>query len=527
MNEKGKNPGGSFVLAIDQGTTSTRAILFTHDGGIAAKAQLAITQFYPAAAWVEHDAEEIWDKTLSVVKAAMAEASATWQDIAAVGVTNQRETVVVWDKRTGKPLAPAIVWQCRRTEDRCQDLIEAGHLDEIRSRTGLTIDAYFSATKLAWILDEVPGIRALADEGHVLAGTIDSWLIWKLSEGRHHVTDPSNAARTMLFNIHRKAWDPWLLDLLDIPLSILPTVVPSSSVVAHLTTPELLGRTAQVNAIPIAGIAGDQQAALFGQLCFEPGMVKNTYGTGGFILLQTGQTALSSANQLITTVAWALGPGVAKQAGLQALASQTITNYALEGSVFNSGSTIQWLRDELGIIGSSKECDILAASVPDNGGAIIVPAFTGLGAPWWDMSARAAILGMTRATNKAHLCRATLEAIALSSADVVLAMAADSRQPLRRLRVDGGVAVSDLMLQFQADVLDVTIERPKVTETTAMGAAFLAGLAVGFWQDFGELEACWQVDRVFMPEKDAKWRSQQLDRWTQAVKSVRSFDARL
>lgn len=528
MAEAGKRvEAASYILTIDQGTTSTRAILFTREGRIAAKAQLPITQYYPHSAWVEHDASEIWAKTLEVIRMVMVDTMTKWEQIAAVGITNQRETVVVWDKETGEPVAPAIVWQCRRTEDRCQVLIDAGYLEAIRSRTGLEIDAYFSATKLAWILDEVPGVREKAEAGQVLAGTIDSWLIWKLSSGRSHVTDPSNAARTMLFNIYRKEWDPWLLDLLNIPQSILPQVVPSAAVNSYITTAELMETTdPSFGLVPIAAIAGDQQAALFGQLCFEPGMVKNTYGTGGFILLQTGLTAMQSANHLITTVAWSLGPGVAKERGIKALASQTITNYALEGSVFNAGSTIQWLRDELGIISTSKECDELAATVPDSGGALIVPAFTGLGAPWWDMGARAAILGMTRATNKAHLCRAALEAIALSSADVVLAMAADSRQPLRNMRVDGGVAVSDLMLQYQADVLDVQIERPKITETTAMGAAFLAGLAVGFWKDVADLEACREVDRVFLPEKDQKWRSRQLDRWTQAVKSVRAFDAR-
>lgn len=517
----------SYILTIDQGTTSTRAILFTRAGRIASKAQVAITQHYPQLAWVEHDAMEIWEKTVDVIRQALADVEASWDQIAAIAVTNQRETVVVWDKRTGQPVAPAIVWQCRRTEDRCQALIDAGHLDEIRRRTGLEVDAYFSATKLAWILDEVESVREAADAGHILAGTIDTWLIWKLTEGQVHVTDPSNAARSMLFNIYQKSWDPWLLELLDIPANILPRVVPSAAVHSHLTASELIDKKdPSYGHVPLAAIAGDQQAALFGQLCFEPGMIKTTYGTGGFILLQTGQTAMQSANHLITTIAWSLGPGIAKARGLTALASQNITNYALEGSVFNAGSTIQWLRDELGIIEQSSDCDRLAASVEDSGGVMIVPAFTGLGAPWWDMGARAAILGMTRASNKAHLCRAALESVALSTADVVLAMAADSQQPLRHMRVDGGVAVSDLMLQYQADILDVRIERPKITETTALGVAFLAGLAVGFWDDIGVLEACWETDRVFLPEKDAKWRSRQLDRWTQAVKSVRSFDAR-
>ncbi len=510
MGQENDLQSKSFIMAIDQGTTSTRAILFDHDGSIVAKANRAITQHYPAHAWVEHDASEIWQKTKDVMEEVLILAAATWQDVAGIGVTNQRETVVVWDKRTGEPIHPAIVWQCRRTEAICRDLIEAGHQGEIRDRTGLEIDAYFSATKIAWILDHVEGARTLAGEGHLLAGTIDSWLIWNLSGRTSHITDVSNAARTMLFNIYQLRWDPYLLDLIRVPINILPKVVASSGVYASST-----------QGIPIAGIAGDQQAALFGQACFEPGMVKNTYGTGGFILLQTGQAPMESAHRLITTVAWQVGGGVAKDRGFEALASQAVTNYALEGSVFNAGSTIQWLRDELGIISTSAECDKLALSVEDSGGITIVPAFTGMGAPWWDMKARGAILGMTRATNKAHLCRAALEAIALQSADVVLAMAADSRQGLRTLRVDGGVSVSDPMLQYQADILDVTIERPVITETTALGAAYLAGLAVGFWQSLDEVKSKWQLDQQFKPQKDRKWRARELDRWTKAVRSVR------
>ncbi len=510
MDNEDKRDKAGYVLAIDQGTTSTRAMLFTHGGEVAAKAQQAITQHYPASGWVEHDAMEIWEKTVRVVLEALREAGASWSDVKAVGVTNQRETVVVWDRISGKPLAPAIVWQCRRTEERCRQLIDAGLTEDIRSRTGLEVDAYFSATKLAWILDEVPGTREAAGEGRLLAGTIDSWLIWNLSGGEKHVTDVSNASRTMLYNIYQMQWDPWMLALLNIPVSILPAVVPSSGPLANLTCAELISKDDPFyGKVRIAGIAGDQQAALFGQTCFEPGMIKNTYGTGGFILLQTGESPMPSKQQLITTAAWQFESGE--------------THYALEGSVFNAGSTIQWLRDELGIISKSSECDELAAMVPDSGGVVIVPAFTGMGAPWWDMSARAAVLGLSRGSNKAHLCRATLEAIALQSADLVLAMAADSRQELRTIRVDGGVAVSDLMLQYQADILDVKIQRPRITETTALGAAYLAGLAVGFWRDLDELKEAWILDKEFLAQKDRLWRSRELDRWTKAVRSVRYY----
>lgn len=499
-----------YVLSIDQGTTSTRAILFTHDGRIASQSQLPITQSYPASAWVEHDAEEILAKTLEVIRLAMAEAEASWADVASIGVTNQRETVVVWDKETGKPVAPAIVWQCRRTEARCRELIEAGLTEDIRSRTGLEIDAYFSATKFAWLLDEVPGCREAAEAGRLIGGTIDSWLIWHLSGRQAHVTDVSNASRTMLYNIHTRMWDPMLLELLDIPASLLPKVVKSSGIAAYLMNRELIREDDPLFCqVAVAGIAGDQQAALFGQACFRPGMIKSTYGTGGFVLMQSGPTAMRSEHNLITTAAW--------QAGDQAV------QYALEGSVFNSGSTIQWLRDELGIISRSSECDELAASVPDSGGVVIVPAFTGLGAPWWDMRARASILGLSRGSNKAHFCRAALEAIALQTADLILAMSADSREPLRTIRVDGGVAVSDLMLQYQADILDVKIQRPCVTETTALGAAYLAGLAVGFWQDQAELAYSWCLDKEFVAKKDSVWRSRELDRWTKAVRSVRYY----
>lgn len=519
-----KQAGGRYILAIDQGTTSTRAMLFSHDGQVVAKSSLGITQHYPQNGWVEHDAIEIWEKTVSVITQALKDASAAWSDIRAIGVTNQRETVVVWDRHSGQPVAPAIVWQCRRTEERCSQLIDAGLMAEIRSRTGLEIDAYFSATKLAWILDEVPGTRAAAVEGRLMAGTIDSWLIWNLSGRKEHVTDVSNASRTMLFNIHQLRWDPWLLELLNIPANILPGVVPSSGVVATLTNNDLISETdPYFGRVRIAGIAGDQQAALFGQTCFKPGMIKNTYGTGGFILLQTGETPMESQQHLITTTAWQIEGGAVRSGGIETAETQPLTQYALEGSVFNAGSTIQWLRDELGIIEKSSDCDVLAASVPDSGDVFIVPAFTGLGAPWWDMSARAAILGLSRGSNKAHICRAALEAIALQSADVVLAMAADSRQPLRTIRVDGGVSVSDLMLQYQSDLLDVKIQRPRITETTALGAAYLAGLAVGFWRNFEELEQAWLLDKEFTSQKDSVWRSRELDRWTKAVRSVRYY----
>ncbi|NJP40455.1 glycerol kinase GlpK [Oscillospiraceae bacterium HV4-5-C5C] len=509
-----------YILAIDQGTTSSRAILFDHDGRPVSQQQLAITQYYPQAGWVEHDADEIWSSVVSVCRNLLRQTGLGWPQIAAIGLTNQRETVVVWDARTGEPVSRAIVWQCRRTQDLCERLKARGCQAEIVRRTGLELDAYFSATKLAWILDQLPEGRERARRGELLAGTIDSWLVWKLSGGRSHVTDVTNAARTMLFNIHELAWDPWLLQLLDIPSELLPAVKPSSGIVAWLDSQELLtadlleGRGSSMTPVPIAGLAGDQMAALFGQACFEPGMVKNTYGTGGFILMQTGKVAVPSTHRLVTTLAWQLGPD-------QGATPQFPVNYALEGSVFNCGSTIQWLRDELGLIGTAHDCDVLAASVQDSGGVVLVPSFTGLGAPYWDMNARGVLMGLTRGSNKAHICRAALEAIAFQSADVCLAMAADSQQPLRTLRVDGGVSRSDLMLQFQADILGLTIQRSSVLETSALGAAYLAGLSTGFWNSLDEVSQAWHCEREFKPRMDRRQRSYELARWQQAVDTVR------
>lgn len=483
-----------YVVAIDQGTTSCRAILFDKQGAIVRTAQKEFNQFFPQSGWVEHDAEEIWETQLDVLRQAVK--SVPIADIAAIGITNQRETTVVWDKSTGKPLHPAIVWQCRRTSAMCDDLKRQGWEDRIRSKTGLVLDAYFSGTKLKWILDSNPHIREKAERGEALFGTIDTWLIWKLTEGRAHVTDVSNASRTMLLNIHTVQWDQEILRQLQIPEAMLPEVRSSSEVYGHTT---LLGEGA---GIAIAGAAGDQQAALFGQGCFAEGMAKNTYGTGCFVLKQTGEKPVMSQKGLITTIAWKLEDKV---------------YYALEGSVFNAGTVVQWLRDGLGLIRDAAETDALASSVEHTEGVYFVPAFTGLGTPYWQPDARGMITGLTRASSKAHIVRAALESIAYQSAEVLQVMEEESGIHLRELRVDGGAVRNNFLMQFQADVLGVTVVRPQVVETTALGAALLAGLAVGFWKDAAEIERLKEWGTGFAPQQDDAYRERQLAGWKQAV----------
>ncbi|MBS1130203.1 MAG: glycerol kinase [Proteobacteria bacterium] len=485
-----------FVLALDQGTTSARAILFGRQGDIHGVAQQEITQHYPQPGWVEHDAEEIWQAQLAVARAVLRDNGILAKQIVAVGMTNQRETTVLWDRSSGEPLHRAIVWQDRRTAGLCDELTAAGHAGLFRERTGLVLDAYFSGTKLKWLLDQIPGARSRAERGELAFGTIDSWLTWKLSGGRAHVTDPSNASRTLLFDIHRCCWDEELLALLDIPMALLPRIVDSSGEIATIAA-EWLGAE-----IPLSGIAGDQQAATFGQVCLQHGMAKNTYGTGCFLLMNTGQAPMASSHRLLTTIGWQ---------------RQGKTTYLLEGSVFMGGATVQWLRDGLGLISSADQIESLAASVADNGGVYLVPAHTGLGAPYWDPFARGALFGMTRGTTRAHIARAALEAIAFQSADVLQAMEKDAGQSLSELRVDGGAARNDLLMQFQADLLGVPVVRPQVTETTALGAAYLAGLAVGFWQDEAELTALWRADRRFEPSMAEDRRSALFADWHRAV----------
>lgn len=491
-------PSGTerFILALDQGTTSSRAILFDRGGNIRGIAQQEITQHYPQPGWVEHDAEEIWASQLAVARAVLRDNAIRPEQLAAVGITNQRETTVLWDRVTGQPLHRAIVWQDRRTAAICDELSAAGHAALFAERTGLVLDAYFSGTKLKWLLDHIPGARSRAERGELAFGTVDSWLAWHLSGGQAHVTDPSNAARTLLFDIHRRCWDDELLALLDIPPRLLPRIVDSSGPIAALD-PRWLGC-----AVPLAGIAGDQQAATFGQACLEHGMAKNTYGTGCFLLMNTGEQPMTSRHRLLSTVGWQ---------------RREQTTYLLEGSVFMGGATVQWLRDGLGLISSSAEVEALAASVPDNGGVYLVPAHAGLGAPHWDPQARGALFGLTRGSTKAHIARAALEAIAFQSADLLAAMEKDAGHPLSELRVDGGAARNDLMMQFQADLLGVPVVRPRVTETTALGAAYLAGLAVGFWQDEAELAALWQAERRFAPNMPETRRAALFGEWHRAV----------
>ena len=488
-----------YVLALDQGTTSSRAILFDQAGAIAATAQKEFRQIFPQPGRVEHDAREIWQSQLAVARDCLAAAPAG-AHIVAIGITNQRETVVLWDRQTGEPVANAIVWQDRRTAGRCDALREQGHAAMIQQKTGLVVDAYFSGSKLEWLLNEVPGVRARADKGGLAFGTVDAWLVWNLTGGRVHVTDVSNASRTMLFNLHTMAWDDELLALFNIPASVLPTVVASSGVIAE-TDATLLGRS-----IRIAGMAGDQQAATFGQVCLSPGMAKNTYGTGCFMLMNTSAEAVPSANQLLTTVGWRLD-----------VDNKPADTYCLEGSVFMAGATVQWLRDGLQIIESAEQVQALAASVDDCGDVYLVPAFAGLGTPHWDAYARGMLIGLTRGTTRAHIARAALEAIALQSADVFAAMSRDAGLPLTELRVDGGASRNDLLMQLQADFLGVPVVRPQVTETTALGAAYLAGLATGFWSGPDEIIAKWRVDRRFEPQMSAADRATKLARWHQAV----------
>jgi glycerol kinase len=500
----------TYILALDQGTTSSRAILFDHGGNIKGVAQQEFAQIFPQPGWVEHDALEIWHSQLDVARKVLLDCAVTAKDVAAIGITNQRETTVVWDKSTGHPIANAIVWQDRRTAAVCDALRTDGKAVLIQQKTGLVLDAYFSATKVSWLLDNVPDARSRAEHGELAFGTIDTWLIFNLCGV--HVTDASNASRTMLFNIHTQAWDDELLALFNIPRSMLPEVVPSSGVVGN-SDAFLFG-----DPIPIAGIAGDQQAATFGQACHTPGMAKNTYGTGCFMLMNTGKNAIASQNNLLTTIGWSLKTPTGLQTALQ-------TDYMLEGSVFMGGATVQWLRDGLGIIKQAEEVEALAASVPDTGGVMFVPAFTGLGAPYWDAYARGTILGMTRGTNKAHIARAALDSIAYQTADVLEAMYRDSQIQLSELRVDGGAARNDLLMQFQADVLGVAVVRPVVTETTALGAAYLAGLAVGFWASMEEIARQWKVEREFLPRMPEDERKGKLGAWRKAVERSRGWES--
>jgi glycerol kinase len=490
-----------FVVALDQGTTSSRTLVFDRAGSVVASAQREFTQHFPRSGWVEHDPVEIWSSQSATLEEALAQASLGPRDVAAIGITNQRETTVLWERSTGRPLHNAIVWQDRRTADACQRLKADGLEDEVTRRTGLLLDPYFSGTKLAWLLDNVPGARARAERGELAFGTVDTWLAWQLSAGRHHVTDPSNASRTLLLDLATGDWDPFMLDLLRIPRAVLPAIVPSS-----MSASPPLARLAGVD-VPVSGIAGDQQAALFGQACFEPGMAKNTYGTGCFLLMNTGAAPLASSNRLLSTIAW--------QAGTR--------QYALEGAVFAGGAVVQWLRDGLGIIRHSGEVEALAASVPDSGGVYLVPAFTGLGSPHWDAYARGTMVGLSRGTSRAHIARAALDAIAFQSAEVLLAMQRDAAQPLRELRVDGGAAANDLLMQFQADLLGVPVVRPVVTETTALGAACLAGLGVGFWRSTAELAARWRAARRFEPRLSRDAAGALLARWSQAVERSRNW----
>ena len=465
-----------YILALDQGTSSSRAIVFDHEGNICSTAQMEFTQYFPKPGWVEHNPMEIWSSEAAVIAEAITKIGINGKDIAGIGITNQRETTIVWDAETGEPVYNAIVWQDRRTSEFCDTLRDKA--DFIREKTGLIIDAYFSGTKIRWILDNVPGAREKAEAGKLRFGTVDSWLVWQLTRGEVHVTDVSNASRTMLFNINTLEWDKELLELLDVPASMMPEVRSSSEVYGVTKT------TLFAHEVPIGGIAGDQQAALFGQMCTEPGSVKNTYGTGCFLLMNTGEKPILSRNNLLTTVAWKIGDKV---------------NYALEGSIFVGGSVVQWLRDGLGIIRSSSEIEGLASTVEDNGGVYFVPALTGMGAPYWDQYAHGTICGITRGTTAAHIARAALEGIAFQTMDIVGAMEKDAGVKLSELKVDGGASRNNLMMQFQADVLDTSVIRPKVTETTAMGACYLAGLAVGFWSSLDEIKAQWQAEHVFRP----------------------------
>jgi glycerol kinase len=495
-----------YVLALDQGTTSSRAIFFDKSGGIHGTAQLEFKQYYPHEGWVEHDPMEIWRSQKLAITAAMESGEITPDRIAAIGITNQRETTVIWDKKTGEPVYNAIVWQCRRTADICEKLIADGLSDYVTERTGLLIDAYFSATKIKWILDNVEGARERAERGELLFGTIDTWLIWQLTGGKVHATDYTNASRTMLFDIDRLIWDEKIMRALDIPMCMMPAALPSSADFGAVA-PGITGLESLAG-IPISGVAGDQQAALFGQACFSKGQAKNTYGTGCFLMMNTGEKSMRSRNGLVATIAWGLNGGV---------------EYALEGSVFNAGSVIKWLRDGLGLIKSAPEVNILAESVPDSGGVLLVPAFTGLGAPYWDMYARGTMVGITRGTTAAHIARAVLDSISYQVKDLISAMEDDVGFRLSELRVDGGASVSNILMQTQSDMLGVAINRPVVVETTALGAAYLAGLWVGFWKDLEDIEANRKVERIFTPAIDESERKRRYAMWQKAVERSRSW----
>ena len=487
-----------YILALDQGTSSSRAIIFDNHGKIKATSQKEFTQIFPKPGWVEHNPMEIWSSQASVIAEAITSIRINGRNIAAIGITNQRETTVVWDAETGEPVYNAIVWQDRRTSSFCDSLKKKeGLTKNIRNKTGLIIDAYFSATKINWILENVPGARQKAQEGKLRFGTVDTWLVWMLTRGEVHVTDVSNASRTMLFNIHTLQWDKELLELFDIPESMMPQVKSSSEIYGHTK------ETIFACEVPIGGMAGDQQAALFGQMCTEPGSVKNTYGTGCFLLMNSGEKPIMSSNNLLTTVAWKIGDTV---------------NYALEGSIFVAGSVVQWLRDGLGIIRTAKEVEKLATSVPDNGGVYFVPALTGLGAPHWDQHAKGSIYGITRGTTAGHIARAALEGVAFQTMDIVKAMEKDAGCPLKELKVDGGATANNLMMQFQADILGTSVIRPKVTETTALGAAYLAGLAVGYWESIDHIKSQWGVDREFAPQADAETVEALKEGWADAIR---------
>ena len=486
-----------YILALDQGTTSSRAIVFDHDGKICSVAQKEFTQYFPKPGWVEHNPNEIWSSQASVIAESISAIDINGLDIAGIGITNQRETTIVWDVDTEEPIYNAIVWQDRRTADYCDKLKAEGLIDTIRKKTGLIIDAYFSGTKIKWILDNVPGARQRAEQGKLRFGNVDSWLVWRLTRGEVHVTDVTNASRTMLFNINTLKWDADLLKLLDIPVSMLPEVKTSSEVYGHTKT------TIFAHEVPISGIAGDQQAALFGQMCIEPGAIKNTYGTGCFVMLNTGEKPVKSENNLLTTIAWKIGDKI---------------NYALEGSIYVGGSVVQWLRDGLCCIKSSSEIEKLAASVPDSGGVFFVPALTGLAAPYWDQHARGTIIGITRGTTTAHIARAALDGIAFQTYDIARAMAKDMGAPLTELKVDGGASRNNLLMQYQANLLGIKVVRPKITETTALGAAYLAGLAVGFWKDLDEIKQQWQVERTFDPVPDNEEIAAAKQGWADAVR---------
>lgn len=488
-----------YILSFDQGTTSSRAIIFDKKGAVKAVAQKEFTQIFPQPGWVEHDGNEIWYTQLGVATEVILKAGLTIHDIAAIGITNQRETTLVWDRHTHQPIYNAIVWQDRRTSEYCDELKQLGHAVNIQQRTGLVIDAYFSATKLKWILDNVEGARQRAEKGDLCFGTVDSWLLFKLTNGKAHATDVTNASRTMLFNIHSLKWDEELLKLFDIPAAMLPEVKSSSEVYGY--TEEILTAVR----IPVCGIAGDQQAALFGQMCIKPGMVKNTYGTGCFMLMNTGDKPVLSKNNLLTTIAWKIG---------------NKTTYALEGGVFIGGAVVQWLRDGLGIIKASSDVEKLAASVKDNGGVYFVPAFAGLGAPYWNQFARGTMLGITRGTTAAHIARASVESIALQTMDVLHAMNADASLPIKELRVDGGATANDLLMQYQSNLLDCKVIRPKITETTALGAAYLAGLAIGFWKDTNEIENYWEAEKNFVPQMKEEERQKEIHQWEKAIKAA-------